>query len=816
MRSLEDAPPPPPADDALALATPPPPPPVSRAALVASLGVLLPVLREALHAVRLSSPLRKRAGVDGRRGESARGGEDDDALLALSDADSHLLSSAAAPFGGEVSPVRGFLSLQRPSPFEAAPRGPSVAGRRLRWVSHRVEICCPPSPAASYDLDGVFEDGASGVVGAYASVAQPAVRAALRGVSGHVVVVGDAAASASLALFGELAFANRIDGALAWAAGASRGAAGGARRCGLSGLMIAELLAEPARWLSGEHERELTETTAAWQVQCGAFQLTASGVVDLLEPPASDARHRALKEWSSAGGGVSGGTYAWPDDLTRVTVLSPFDFGEMLTLALGRRVALPTADGGAHVRSALPQPPVCAPTALVIDVAGTTPEGDATSAQIVLWDLPSAVAPPAPPPRVRAMPASVEGRAALAASLRDATVELRALGQGLTALRTVVELLGKPSAGGGSENEAAAGLAARGHPLTRLLWRALAGDCLTTCVSLASASEWHMPATLEAVQLTAAVRQLHTRPRARRVRAAPTLDDLAHLLDEVEGGGAAAAMDAVTESDHVAALAPEDWYDLPARLGYDTLLRELEQLAQLGAGAELEGAVLRKLVRRLLGTVRRLQHGAPPPPPKAPHQASASTPMSRPASPLARRAAEAMAQSPSDPASRAVAMQLAQERARAESAEATLLLQAGELKAKEDELSEAAAREAALLARRADLEKRLIERADEPAGAVGARTTTAPLGRRRRRRRRAAGRCSTRTGAAPRRRRVGRKVSSVARGAHTAADPLARILATPRRPHARRAIQCQHHPRATPHVAHQLVGLARGAAGPPA
>ena len=31
---------------------------------------------------------------------------------------------------------RGFVALQRPSPFEAAPQGPAVAGRRLRWVSH--------------------------------------------------------------------------------------------------------------------------------------------------------------------------------------------------------------------------------------------------------------------------------------------------------------------------------------------------------------------------------------------------------------------------------------------------------------------------------------------------------------------------------------------------------------------------------------------------------------------------------------------------------------------------------------------------------
>ena len=31
---------------------------------------------------------------------------------------------------------------------------PAVAGRKLRWVSHRVEIACPPTPYASYDVDG--------------------------------------------------------------------------------------------------------------------------------------------------------------------------------------------------------------------------------------------------------------------------------------------------------------------------------------------------------------------------------------------------------------------------------------------------------------------------------------------------------------------------------------------------------------------------------------------------------------------------------------------------------------------------------------
>ena len=77
-------------------------------------------------------------------------------------------------------------------------------------------------------------------------------------------------------------------------------------------------------------------------------------------------------------------------------------------------------------KSALPQPPVCCPTALVFEVHGTTAEGDSTSAQIVLWDLPGTVPIPQPP-RTSYVPASAEERSAIARSVKAATAEVRSM-----------------------------------------------------------------------------------------------------------------------------------------------------------------------------------------------------------------------------------------------------------------------------------------------------------------------------------------------------------------------------------------------------
>ena len=171
-------------------------------------------------------------------------------------------------------------------------------------------------------------------------------------------------------------------------------------------------------------------------MHCSAFQVTAAGTFDLLQLGGNggngggggvDERRGSpggeggastssatspgrsplgLREWS-ASGTVSGGSYSWPEKLSRVSVLSPFDFSELVALALSRRLVLQRAGGGdgggpadAPVGSdpSLSRPPVCAPMALVIEVSGTSPEGDATSAQIVLWDLPGSVPLPTPPP----------------------------------------------------------------------------------------------------------------------------------------------------------------------------------------------------------------------------------------------------------------------------------------------------------------------------------------------------------------------------------------------------------------------------------
>ena len=719
VRSLERSPAPPETAADAALAAPPADAPVSRTALVASLGVMLPLIREALHAARLFSGSDPAAGRSSH--EAAAAGfeevrvDDDGSDLALA-----LLSpsrtggaSLFGEFGTEAAPLRGFVALQRPSAFEAAPRGPAVAGRRLRWVSHRIEIACPPTPSASYDLDGVLEDGANGAVGAYASLAQPMVRAALRGVSGCLVVVGDGAGGGSLALFGELAHANRFDGAMAWAAGVVRGEAGSARRCGLAGLVVAELLAEPGRWLSGTDDGAIQPRTAGgadgasvaprheppWRVQCSAFQLSADGLVDLLQhdggtggPASHGARSTGVaagaaaalgvREWP-ADGGVSGGHYWWPEGLARVDVLSPLDFGELLSTAMRRRLVLaPVGTSAQGHGSPLPQPPVCATMALIIEVSGTTAEGDVTSAQMVIWDLPGVVQPPSPP-RDRFAPRAVEQRAAAAASYRAANAEAHAVANGLNALRTVASLLGRPSETGGSDSEASAAIAARGQPLTQLLWRALAGDCLTTCLCLASASEWQLPSTLEMVQLASTVRQLRTRPQPRRVRVAPTLDDLEALLADTDERGARAAIDIANEAALVAPLAPEDWSDLPLRMGYEPLLRDLQALAQVGGGAELEGSVLRKLVRRLLADVRRLRLASEGAANASPSGANVSELLGwagggSPTAPLAlampssaqgrrQRVAAAV-----EPAGLTMATQLAAERARADAAEAEL------------------------------------------------------------------------------------------------------------------------------------------------
>ena len=743
-----------PVDDA-ALALPPPEPEVGRPELVASLSTLLPLIREALYAARLSSKQQSEA-------DAAAG----DALaLALH----HGKSGRTPYFGGEATPVRGFVALQRPSPFEAAPRGPAVAGRKLRWVSHRVEICCPPTPYASYDLDGVIEDGANGAVGAYATLAQPMVRAALRGVSGSLLVVGDGAAASSLSLFGELAHPNRLDGALAWAAGVSRGMAGGARRCGLAGLVISELLAESSKWYSGTDEARAGGATGAaerssparagghagdgWGVQCSAFQITSAGAVDLLQHPTHEHDSDAvvslpdmltggapllgLREWAATDGSVSGGGYSWPHGLARVGVLSPMDFSELLVTLLSRRLVLSTTSTQPSTPEAskfLAQPPVCAPMALVFEIEGITPEGDATSAQIVLWDLPGVVEPPAPPRPPPLGTAAPQQRAALAASVRASTVEARAISSGMHALRTVLETLGRPSTAGHTDNEEAALIAARGHPLTQVLWRALAGDGLTTCLCIANASEWHLPATLEAVQLANTARQLHTRPRPRRVRAAPTLDDLTAMLDEVDARRKDVTQDVTDEVLSSAALAPEDWYDLPARMGYEPLLRELEQLMRLGAGGEMESAVLRRLVRRLLGDVRKLRtvqevpqdamlHDASPrpttpplelpPPPRqldvppspalvlSPGIPSPVSPQSKLSSPIS----SAHAQRQERVLEEAAARELALERARTEVAELHLQQRATELREARTDLAEAQARAAALNARMTELER---------------------------------------------------------------------------------------------------------------
>ena len=690
-------------------------PPVSRQALLSALTTLLPLTRGALHAARLTS-------VPPSDDEAPFG---DDTL------------GDWRHFRAESAAVRAFVALQRPSPFEAAPRGPSVAGRRLRWVSKRIELACPPTPPTSYELDGVIEDGAVGAVGAYSTLAQPMVRASLRGISGCLLVIGDATASASQALFGELAHSSRLDGALSWAAaGARHGAAtAGGRRAGLAGLVMSELLREADKWAGngtstgvatrggggggrlGSDELAGRAGGASWQLHCSAFQLTAAGVVDLLQHPTSDLGRAPahggaarpgerpavlpLRHWSGGESAPGQGTFAWPIGLAKVGIESPYDFSDMLATALSRRLEMAATRGDSRLAHALPQPPLCAPVAIVIDVTAVSVDGDTTTAQIVLWDLPSSVPPPLPP---HTSTPSAE-RAAAAASRRSAVEESRALRRSHAALREVVDALGKT----GDEAAAEAALAARGSILTLLLWRAFTADVATTCLCIASASEWMLPATLETVQLATAARQLRTRPRPRRRRAPLSMADLSAMLEDVEEANDSVASDEAIEAARAGMLVSDEWLDLPARLGYEPLLREIEHLSSLGAGGEVEARILRRLTRRLLHDVRRLHQAAPAAPPVP------ATPPLHPPMPAAAATAVAAPPNVKQDASEREAelvheLHLTQQRARAEAAEAELRRQQAQMDAVLEKLGESRAREAKLDAQQRELEKRLETR----------------------------------------------------------------------------------------------------------
>ena len=781
---------------------------ITNAALLSSLSVLVPLIREALHALRYSSTSSPSCSPS-PPAEVAESGW------------------GALPWppytlaGAEVAPIRGFLSLQRPSSFEMRQSAGSLAGRHLRWISNRVEIRVPPAAPATFELDRVLEEGARGAVAHYATLAQPMVRAALRGVSAHLIVLGDSTASGSVALFGELALPRRSEGALAWAAGVTYGVAGAAHKCGLAGQIAAELLSEASRWHSGlmttssmggahegedgsgdgdrgegEGSRAGHAGRGTWRLECSAFQVIGAGVVDLLQSPpdlvhsppdlvqshpisshedlspavrssdhgggrsrtgspppspplapphtsGSGARGGAcgaaapvleLRDWSAvaAGGtmfdssaGASGGagagsgaTFAWPVGLARVAVQSPFEVAEVLAMALSRRRRLPARAPPTPYGSSggVPAPPLCAPVALVFDMTSTALDGDTTTAQLTLWDIPrphtfaapsggasatsissdSAVSSVASVSSVATSPLKPNGASRPHAGMHPSTTrqelaEAAALNTALAALRELLtsqQAVASAVMGAPAEQAArAARQAALSTTLTRLLWRAVAGDCLTTCLGLGSTSESSLDATLETTRLVACARQLRTRPRARRVRTSLSIEELALMLESSHDLAAAAVDEEVHAAAELQHLLPAgDQLTLPViRLGYEPLLRELEELSRLGAGAALEGRVLRRLCAKLLADVTKLI--------KLPPEARVLPP------PLPEVAAADVTA-----LTTALKQQLAREKARTKVAEGELWTQQSELKAAVEALEEARRREASLAER-----QRLVE-----------------------------------------------------------------------------------------------------------
>ena len=93
---------------------------------------------------------------------------------------------------------------------------------------------------------------------------------------------------------------------------------------------------------------------------------------------------------SGGAGAGSGATFAWPVGLARVGVQSPFEVAEVLAMALSRRRRLPARAPPTPYGSSggVPAPPLCAPVALVFDMTSTALDGDTTTAQLTLWDIP--------------------------------------------------------------------------------------------------------------------------------------------------------------------------------------------------------------------------------------------------------------------------------------------------------------------------------------------------------------------------------------------------------------------------------------------
>ena len=305
---------------------------------------------------------------------------------------------AAARAAAEPAPIRTFACFTPPSPFEP-PRG-AARGRRLRWVSHGVEVRCPPRPPAAVQFDSVFEGGAHAAAAQFGLLLQPLLRAALRGVSGALLVCGQSGTGKSRALFGDAAAA----GSRGTPPPSPQHALGAPPRptWGLAQRCVAQLLGHfgEGAVASGAGSASVGEAGEAWSAQRWSVQLsmlqlhpTAEGEqpLDLLQPSDGATAHNLplkLREWHA---GRDGGERCWPEGLARVDVHSIADFEELLAAGLDRRRGLLPPAIAALAHAAWPagaQPLALGHTALVLHVTGPAAEGDTLSAQLELWGKP--------------------------------------------------------------------------------------------------------------------------------------------------------------------------------------------------------------------------------------------------------------------------------------------------------------------------------------------------------------------------------------------------------------------------------------------
>ena len=191
----------------------------------------------------------------------------------------------------------------------------------------------------------------------------------------------------------------------------------------------------------------------------------------------------------------------------------------------------------------------------------------------------------------------------------------------LVTFARVIELLAAPRAQKGAAAGYTSGMVTAAEeealtsPLTRLLWRAVAGSCVTTTLGFCSASEYDLPATIETCRTAASARTLVTAPTPNRTRPPPTLAAVAALLGSVQQELTTLDASAVLRG---AADGSAGGEEVGAAVGsaYPQLVEQLEDVlatkggAAAGGGAAEEVAVLKSVVRHLIDDLRRLAPAA--------------------------------------------------------------------------------------------------------------------------------------------------------------------------------------------------------------